>query len=149
MGEHVKLNLGSGAHPVEGFDNLDLPSWEWGNALPYGVESVEAVTISHALMYCKPELLFAVLADIWRVLVPSGIVRITEDDTFDPASERFGGAPDARLLTGIVQMSNALRSAGFIADWLMPDQTNFGDTSLIQRWHGEPPKIFHIEGIKP
>ncbi len=92
----MKLNLGSGAHPLEGFVNLDKQNgWTFEQGLWYSDRSVEAITISHALMYVPLAEWPRVFTELARVLVPGGIVRITEDATNDPESERYGGFHDA------------------------------------------------------
>lgn len=143
----LKLNLGSGTHPLEGFLNLDKPKWYWGQPLPCADRSVEAITISHALMYCPESLWPYAFGQMHRVLEPEGIVRITEDATDDPDSERYGGCIDALTRT------SARKVRQYMAEFfrpleVTPDTTYFRDQSLIQRWHGEPPKVFHIEGRK-
>lgn len=143
----MKLNLGSGAHPLRGFKNLDKPEWYWGQPLPFADGSVEAITISHSLMYCPESLWPMVFADMARVLEPGGILRITEDATDDPESERFGGCIDAVTRTSSRKVRQYMQGLFEPLD-ASPDITHFRDTSLIQNWHGEPPKVFHVEGRK-
>ncbi len=144
----MKLNLGSGEHPLEGFVNLDLPEWDWRDGFSYPKDSVDAITVSHSL-YLLPERFWTfTFTELARVLIPSGILRITEDATDDPASERFGG------FAGWVTLTSALKTEGYMQGRFTaivhckPDETLYSDRSLIQRWHGEPPKVFHIEGRK-
>lgn len=145
----MRLNLGSGGHPLDGFDNLDLPGWRFEDGLGYADESVEAITISHALMYVVGDDWPAVFAELARVLESGGgVVRITEDSTSDPESERFGGHPDAVTLTSPLLVLDHLRDAGLGATEVSADVSFFSDYSLIQRWHGDPPKVFHVEGFK-
>ena len=49
----MRLNLGCGEeHLIDGFVNLDARTgWHFEDGLPYPDGSVEAITISHALMY--------------------------------------------------------------------------------------------------
>jgi ubiquinone/menaquinone biosynthesis C-methylase UbiE len=143
----MKLNLGSGAHPLRGFKNLDRPEWQWSQPLPCADGSIEAITISHALMYC-PEMIWpSAFGEMHRVLASGGIVRITEDATDNPESERFGGCIDAVTRTSARKVRQYMRDLFEPLD-ASPNITYFLDTSLIQRWHGAPPKVFHIEGRK-
>lgn len=146
----IKLNLGSGPNTLEGFANFD-PSmgWRFEDGLPYGDGEVDAITISHATMYVPIAAWPAMFAELARVLKPGGIVRITEDATDDPESERYGGWHDAVTLTSAKLVRKHLRQAGLIAVAQREDQSGFRDLSLCQTWHGEAPKVFFIEGRKP
>jgi len=149
----VKLNLGSGAHPLGGFENLDLTNgWRFEDGLgQYPDGSVEGITISHALMYVALADWPFVFSEIARVLEPGGVVRITEDATDDPASERFGGFDGAVTLTSSALVRQHLAAAGLDDYDRTPHLTYFDDgldSSLIQTWHGDPPKVFHCEGVK-
>lgn len=144
----MKLNLGSGAHEVAGFENLDLPEWRFEYGLS-GYSDVDAITISHALMYVPLASWPLVFQEFARVLEPGGIVRITEDATDDPASERYGGWPGAVTLTSAKLVRKHLRAAGLIAVTQRADQSGWRDLSLCQAFHGEAPKVFFIEGRKP
>lgn len=147
----MKLNLGCGDFPLEGFDNLDIKTgWRFENGfVDYANDSVEAITISHALMYVAHQNWKNVFAELARVLAPGGVVRITEDDTANPESERYGGWHDANTMTSPALMLAELRRAGLRAIRCNPDSTGWHDNSLIQHWHGNPPKVFHVEGQKP
>lgn len=148
----MRLNLGSGPAPLDGFVNLDLPDWRFEDGLlGYASGSVDAITISHVLMYVAAADWKFVFAEIARVLAPGGIVRITEDDTENPGSERYGDGiwPDAVTATGPKLVRRHLRAAGLVANSRELDETGYKDFSLCQVLHGDPPKVFFIEGRKP
>lgn len=147
----IRLNLGAGANEIPGFTNLDAASgWRFEDGFPlYQDGSVEAISISHSLMYVAVEEWPAVFAELARVLQPGGVVRVTEDATDDPASERFGGWHDAVTLTSAKRVRKHLRLAGLVAKSYTTDTTGFRDGSLLQAWHGAAPKCFWIEGRKP
>ncbi len=146
----MKLNLGSGPHPLDGFENLWPPDWRFEDGLGiYEDSSIEAITESHAAMYLPLDLWPAFLAEAFRVLEPGGIIRLTEDNTEDPASERFGGWHDAVTLTGPTMAREHLKAAGFRVRKHAADTSGFRDRSLCQAWHGLPPKVFFVEGKKP
>jgi len=143
------LNLGSGACELEGFVNLDRHhGWRFEDGLDYPGGSVDGITISHALMYVHERDWPGVFGEFARVLVPGGVVRVTEDSTDDPASERFGGYHDYVTLTTPALVRRHMEAVGLQVRDVAPNETRYRDDSLIQRLHGEPPKVFHIEGVK-
>lgn len=146
----MKLNLGCGPHQLDGFDNLDANTgWRFELGLgDYPDESVEAITISHSLMYVPLLNWPYVFKEIARVLEPGGIVRITEDDTENEESERFGGWHDAVTLAGPKMMAAALRKAKLTVVKATMTTSAFRDDSLMQAHHGPSPKCFWIEGRK-
>lgn len=144
----MKLNLGSGPHPLDGFHNLNPPKWRFEEGIPYPSGSVEAITISHAAMYVALADWPPVFAEIARVLEPGGIVRVTEDNTEDPESERYGGWHDAITLTGPTMMRKHMRAVGLTVRSQTATSTGFRDDSLLQAWHGAEPKVFFCEGKK-
>jgi SAM-dependent methyltransferase len=146
----VKLNLGSGAYPLDDFENLDAENgWRFEDGLgQYGDESVEGCSISHALMYVELKDWPFVFSEIARVLEPGGVVRITEDATDDFKSSRYGGFEGAVTLTTRDLVRAHLEIAGLRVEDVSPRHSFFRDDSLLQTWHGFPPKTFFCEGVK-
>ena len=146
----MKLNLGAGPCELDGFINLDAAEgWHFEDGLAgYADGSVEAITESHALMYVALEDWPFVFAEFARVLEPDGIIRITEDDTENPESERFGGWHDSVTLTSPDLVRKYLKSAGLRTRLQEAGSSGFRDLSLCQAYHGEEPKVFFIEGKK-
>ena len=146
----MKLNLGCGPAKLVGFINLDKKEgWSFQDGLEQDSNVVEAITISHALMYLESEgELITFLKEAYRVLQPGGIIRITEDNTLDRKFFPKGAYKDAVLITHSPMMDRALTYAGFKVMLVGPDNSNFKDDSLIQRLHGDVPRVYHIEGIK-
>jgi len=151
MQEPIKLNCGYGRCPLDGFVNLDKrDGWMFQDGFDYATGSVDAITISHALMYLDNIELMDFLAEAYRALRGGGVIRITEDNTTDPKSGVYGGwKRDAICLTDSRMMRTRLEKAGFDVCDVSPDETHYTDFSLIQELHGKPPRVFHIEGIKP
>jgi predicted SAM-dependent methyltransferase len=144
-----KLNLGCGINKLEGFENLDIEtgwSFEAGPWPHYG--TVDAITISHAIMYVPEAELKRVMYELYKCLKFYGVLRITEDDTEHPDSERREGYEGHAVKTGPKMMRRYLEQAGFEVHDVRPDQTRYTDKSLIQNFHGIPPKVFHMEAIK-
>jgi len=149
MGKRLlKLNLGCADKRLPGFENLDAP-WRMEHGLDYEDGTIDAITVSHMFLYIPAAAWPAAFAELYRVLKPGGIVRITEDNTEDPASERYGGWHDAVTLTGPKAVRAALREAGFVARRMSAEQSLYRDLSLLQQWHGEEPKVMFMEGAKP
>lgn len=151
----MKLNLGSGRFPLPGFVNIDdWPVWEPDvlrdirTGLPYWDATVHAVTVSHVLMYVSPPGWPPLFEEIARVLVPGGVARFTEDNTSHPDSAREGVQPGACTATTPDLVIAAIVGAGLEPLICEPDSTAWHDDSLIQRHHGEPPDVFHIEAVK-
>lgn len=146
----LRLNLACGPHPIDGWENLDANTgWRFEDGLPYPDGSVEAIHIGHGLMYVDLADWPAVFAEVARVLEPGGIVRVTEDDTENPDSERYGGWHDAVTSTGPKILRKHLRAAGLTVSKQTATTTGYRDDSLLQAWHGAEPKVFFIEGRKP
>jgi hypothetical protein len=146
----VKLNLASGARPLDGFENLDATNgWRFEQGLNYADESIEAITESHGLMFVALSDWPYVFSEIERVLQPGGVVRITEDATDDRRSSRYGGFHDAVTLTSRDLVRAHMEIVGLDVRDVSEVYSYFKDDSLKQRWHGSSPKVFFVEGIKP
>lgn len=165
--ERIILNLGCGTrdtrswHPVEGAVNLDKSmGWTFESGLgSFQDHSVAGITVSHTLMYVPRSLWVYVFKEFKRVLVHRhdrneawGVLRVTEDDCFHPESSRKGGwkgSEPAVTLTSAKWVMEIMRKAGFDSfREVSSEQTSFEDSSLCQRWHGDPPDVFFCEAIK-
>lgn len=163
----LRLNLGCGTpgrpswHPLPGMVNLDKSlGWAYEDGLgQFSDGTVHGITISHSLMYVPKSLWPFVFGELHRVLVrrhehnePAGVLRVTEDDCFHPQSSRRGGwrgSESAVELTSARLVLEAMRRAGFkVYREVGPYETSFMDDSLCQRYHGNPPHVFFVEGIK-
>lgn len=146
----LRLNLGGGINPIPGYVNLDVSiGWKFEAGLgDYPDGSVEAVTESHALMYVALEDWPNVFREIARVLRPGGTVRITQDAIGAPGSGRPTIRPGAAVATTAELVLEHLAWAGIDAEQVESDQTAFSDRSLIQQNYGQPPDVFHVEGVK-
>lgn len=168
----LKLNLGCGGFPLKGFINMDIrgdigdviesrnpnvyivvPEWKWQDGLKgFSDGIVDAITESHSLMYLSVKEYETVFREIYRVLRSGGIFRITEDNC-ERSSEDLKkdnlpwGKPNS--ITGSKMMEKNLK----FLPWTEVRETgrfesSFKDITLIQQFHGVPPRVFHIEAIK-
>lgn len=155
----LRLNLGCGNpadrswHPLPGLVNMDKAlGWKFEHGLgEFAAGTVAGITISHALMYLAADAWPAFVAELARVLEPGGVVRITEDETADPRSARAGGwkgSQPAITLTTPAFVREHLEAGGFTVVDVGPAETNYRDASLCQRFHGAPPDVFFVEGLK-
>lgn len=156
----LRLNLGCGTpntrswHPIEGLVNLDKSmGWRFEDGLPQFVDrSVAGITISHALMYLPLDLWPRFFAEVARILAPGGVVRVTEDNTTDPASRTYPkgwqGSEPAVTLTGPAMVRAHMERAGLQVHVVDAATTRYRDRSLMQAQHGAPPDVFFIEGVK-
>jgi predicted SAM-dependent methyltransferase len=141
----VRLNLGCGNRRLEGYLNLDRrDGWTWEGGLPnVASNSIECVTSSHTLMYVPREKWASVFNEIFRVLQPGGVWRITEDDGVPP------GVGYATYVTRSLA-DHHLTQAGFTVAKVPRDRTLFHDKSIIQDNYPDELTIsFWLEGIKP
>jgi glycosyltransferase involved in cell wall biosynthesis/LmbE family N-acetylglucosaminyl deacetylase len=155
----LRLNLGCGNpadrswHPLDGFVNLDKAlGWKFEHGLgEFANGTVAGITISHALMYLAAPAWPTFVDELARVLEPGGVVRITEDATDDRRSRSFGGwkgSQPAITLTTPAFVREHLAAAAFDVADVTPEETRFRDGSLRQRFHGDPPDVFFVEGVK-
>lgn len=140
----LRLNLGCGVegaenhHPLAGFVNLDASSgWRFEDGLgDFMRGSVSGISISHALECLPLSAWPAAFAEFARVLEHGGVIRITE------AAREVAGVHMATLVR------RHLEAAGLSAFDTAATETLFRDRSLVQTWHGAPPSVFHIEGVR-
>ena len=154
-----RLNLGCGCkgmrswHPMPGLINLDKSlGWRFEDGLgDFITGSVAGITVSHALMYVQDADWPRVFEEFARVLAPGGVLRITEDDTENPASSRIGGwkgSEPAVTLTGPSMVRAHMERAGFTVYDVDKETSRYRDRSLCQAQHGEVPNVFFIEGVR-
>lgn len=155
----VRLNLGCGTpdtrswHPIPGMVNLDRSlGWKFEDGLGDFMDgSVAGITVSHALMYVDPRRWDAVFEEFARVLRPGGVLRVTEDDTSNPASSRLGGwhgSEPAIALTDAAMVRRHMERVGFTVHDVTAETTVFEDGSLRQAQHGAVPDVFFVEGVR-
>lgn len=147
----MKLNLGCGPYLLPGFRNMDplVDGWTFQEGLPFPDGSVESITASHAFHVLREEEVLPAFRDCYRVLQPGGILRITDDDTENPASKRHRQLWHlAKHRTGPEQTRKAIEAAGFTAYPCTSTTTKFKDDSLCIAYRALD-YVYFIEGVKP
>jgi len=118
----MRLNLGSGNHPVKGYKNIDIDlslkpdeCYDISRGIREKDNSVDKILISHTLMYLRPSGVKHVLRECLRVLKENGVIRITEDNRHlkrrnKEQQHQYG----AGVLFDIIEMIEMLREVGFV-----------------------------------
>lgn len=152
------LNLGCGGpgllswHPVEGEGVINrdpnLDGWHFEDGLgEFADNSVDGISVSHAAMYVRIEYWPAMFAEFARVLRDGGVIRITEDATDDTRSRTFPrGWHDAVTLTSSRLVKEHMLAAGLVPHDCDAYHSTFESDILMQRFHGEAPHCFWVEG---
>lgn len=150
MNGTVKLNLACGSNPLDGFVNLDKRlGWRFEDGLgDYQDASVDAITVSHALMYVRLEEWPGVFAEFSRVLKPGGVLRVTEDAIGAEGSSRPVIRPKAAVATTRELVIDHMLRARLVAGTVTANSTFYRDGSLVQTNYGDEPDVFHVEGVK-
>lgn len=84
----VRLNLGSGPHPIEGFENLDIENGQAVYPLDYPDNSVDEILASHILEHFSHRDTSSVLRNWVDKLRPGGRLRISVPD-FEKLAELY------------------------------------------------------------
>jgi predicted SAM-dependent methyltransferase len=85
-GRPLRLHLGSGGHPLDGWVNIDILGmepdvyWDLRSGIPFPDGSVEAVFLEHVVEHFTLADDIALLSECRRVLAPGGIIRLGVPD---------------------------------------------------------------------
>jgi SAM-dependent methyltransferase len=90
----LRLNLGSGGIPIDGYVSIDRKEGKEAYPLEYEDESVDVVRASHVLEHFGHRDIETVLAEWTRVLKPGGILKIAVPDFRSAAHQYLAGNPD-------------------------------------------------------
>lgn len=89
----IRLNLGAGPQPIDGWQNLDAKTGHSIYPLPFGDGTVDVVRASHVLEHYPRADVPKVLADWIRVLKPGGELRLAVPDFGKVAASYVAGEP--------------------------------------------------------
>ncbi len=91
-----KLNLGSGLNYLNGYVNIDIQErvspdliHDVSAGLPFKTSTIEEVRAHHFLEHLHRDCVIFVMTEIWRVLVPNGLL-----DVVVPSTEGLGAFQD-------------------------------------------------------
>ncbi len=165
----TKINWGAGNYPIkaDGWLNLDVKGtyqgWERGlgakfnkigdlTKYPYlfDTNSVFCITISHTLNQVPDH--ESIFKEFYRILVPGGVLRITDDDNENPKSKYY--VPHEHTVTKMIpsKIIKQLEKVGFsIVSITDSKNTLFDDRNIIVDNHPtskEGVDKFFIEAVK-
>ena len=143
--DKILLNLGSGEHRLEGFENRDIlyDGWKFEGGLDeYEDNSVDGITISHALYRVEEKDYPNVFSEFYRILKPGGIIRITEDDT------RHWEWHDRKTDTTPTMFGSYFKKAGFKQIYKLKETDSFYEKGLLRQNYHPRAISFFIEAIK-
>lgn len=151
----MKLNIGSGEHPIEGFENLDIREGQPAFPLPYEENSVDEIRSSHMLEHLSFKEVGEALAEWFRVLKPGGRIRISVPDVIRAMYAREKGDENWRfyLFGGQTYPENFHRS-GFDAE-LLTRYLIVAGFDDVRPWSGDGldtadhPVSLNLEANKP
>jgi predicted SAM-dependent methyltransferase len=95
-GRPLRLHLGSGGHPLDGWVNIDILGmepdlyWDLRSGIPFPDGSAEAVFLEHVIEHFTLADDLDLLEDCRRVLAPGGIIRLGVPD-FGRYLESYAG----------------------------------------------------------
>ena len=152
----MKLNLGAGGLPLDGYENVDRKTGQEVYPLSQADSSVDEIRASHVLEHFSHTEIGKVLAEWARVLKPGGLLKVAVPDFEYCAREYLSGAPipvqgyvmgghvDADDHHGTIfdhdELYRALRSAGLtgIVSW----KSELKDCAAL-------PVSLNLQGYKP
>ena len=89
----IKLNLGGGINPLEGYLNWDRSNGHEAYPLPVADCSIDEIRASHILEHFPAAMTAQVIADWVRALKPGGLLKISVPD-FDSIVDRYRAPGD-------------------------------------------------------
>jgi hypothetical protein len=155
-GEVIRLNLGAGSTPMEGYTNLDRKTGQEVYPLDYEDCTVEEIRASHVLEHFSHRRVADVLQNWVNALRPGGIIKIAVPDFKTISAAYLKGQPiptQGYVMGGHVDDDDA-HGALFDAETLVEMMLNCGLTD-IRRWESEQedcaslPISLNLQGMKP
>jgi len=161
----LKIQLGCGIHPLDGWMNLDprfhlrsnILDWDYSRLIPCTDNKADIVFTSHTFNYIEDSFYETALLDIWRVLRPGGVLRMAEDRTesgyiWRLPGQRAAGTGEIKSVPTQARILQALRNVGFKCDLAKPGYTIsphkdvlIGDSRKRRYRRGHK---FYVEAVK-
>ena len=158
-----KVHLGCGEHVWPGWLNLDprefagVVAWDWTRQIPLGSNRADVVFSSHCLAYCDEERYVDAALDVWRVLRPGGVWRLSDDDgdsgyVWRRPGQDARGTGEIRSVCTFTKVVEALRRVGFELRHAAAGSTTSphkdvlrGDSRSMRSRRGQK---FYLEAVK-
>jgi predicted SAM-dependent methyltransferase len=151
-GEPIRLHLGSGGHPLDGWVNIDVLGmepdvyWDLRGGIPFPDGSAEAVFLEHVVEHFPLAAVLDMLDECFRALAPGGIIRLGVPD-FGRYLESYAGdgafvgrlrpgRPTRLLAVAEVALGHGHRSV-WDAETLSRVVSESGFTDARQRAYGD------------
>jgi hypothetical protein len=140
----VKLHLACGPDAVwQGWDSFDarefpgVQQWRWGESLPFGDNRADVAFCSHSFNYIDESEYATAALEVWRVLRPGAIWRLSEDATdsgyvWRSPGQRARGTGTIRSLPTRAKLVAALRRVGFTVHDAEPGNTRSVHSDVLQ-----------------
>ena len=152
----MKLNLGSGEQPLDGYTNLDGAKGDSIFPLPFGDGAADEIRASHVLEHFGMSDVPKVLAEWNRVLAPGGTLKIAVPDFRTVAQRYLAGTPEptAGYIMGGQTDERDFHKALFDRETLVKHLSDIG-LVLLSEWKSEIqdcaslPISLNLQGRKP
>lgn len=170
---HVKLHLGCGFEPLDGWVNIDEAGsradviWDLQRGLPYPDGSVTAVFHEHMLEHLSYRSGLALSRECLRVLTPGGVLRVVVPDAAQEISWYLHDNPalTREAPTAMMGLADRLSGNGHVAMYdartLVALLVAAGFSNLVESTYGESELdpcpdsegrrvgSLYVEGVKP
>lgn len=162
----LKLNLGCGEQIWNGWTCLDpraedfgrgVVKWDFSRMIPYGSNKADVVFTSHVFEYVAEDKYTEALLDVWRVLRPDGVLRMSEARTdtgyvWRLPGDRARGTGTIRSLPTKEKIYSALAQVGFEIHNAVPGATISPHKDVLlgdgRNMRYEKEHKFYVEAVK-
>ena len=152
----VRLNLGCGERPIEGYDNWDRKTGQEIYPLAAVDNSIDEIRCAHAIEHLPHGFVLDALKDWYRALKPGGIVKIAVPD-FETVARDYLSGKDTQVqgyVMGGQHDADDFHCSVFDAEMLSEAMRHVGFRD-IKRWPGDHddcstlPISLNLQGTKP
>lgn len=158
----VKLNIGCGRQVWPGWQCLDarpavegVRHWEWPHRIPYATCRADVVFASHMLEYLPESSYADLFLEVWRVLRPCGVFRLSDLDGYvwrPIGCEKTHNTGRIESTPTLEKVKRALWDVGFHLFMSQPGQTISPHKDVLQgdtrARHWRRGNKFYIDAVK-
>lgn len=160
----VKVHLGCGPHVWDDWLSLDPRSeldpriikWDFSKHIPLGANRADVALCSHVFEYLADTEYAEACLDVWRILRPGAVFRLSETETekyiWRKPGQRSRGTGEIKSMPTEKKVVAALEKVGFEVHGAKPGSTRSPHSAVLQgdsrhrRWaRGEK---FYVEAVK-